>query len=179
MANNRKRLLAILFFTAVTTLPAIAVAANYWINETVQVPAGGLYYWSGTLYNGNRLQGSFTSGGGDIKFYILDGTNFAKYQNGQSFTTYYSRQAIQVPEVAFTVPYDGTWFVLLDNKYSWWTSKAVTVTLTVNAGGSTSGPGGPDYTEVFILGLLGLAGFCALGWWVSNSQRKNAQSPLS
>ena len=178
MANNRKLLLLLLFFTAATMLPSVCSAADYWINETVQVPASGAWRWYSNLYAGNRLQGSFASSGGDIKFYILDSDNFAKYQSGQSFISRYNRQAIQFPEVDFTVPYDGTWYVVLDNSYSFWTSKAVAITITVNRG-STSGLGGSDYTGVFILGVLGLAGFCALGWWVSNSQRKNARNSLS
>ncbi len=143
----------------------------------VQVQAGGATWWSGTLYSGNRVQGSFSVGGGDIKFFILDANNFAKYQNGQSFISYYNQQAIQVPEVDFTVPYDGTWFVLLDNKYSIWSNKAVTVKLTVNNGGNTSGPGGPtDYTGLLVAGFFVFAGLGAAVWWYSNSQKKKMQN---
>jgi hypothetical protein len=83
MANNKKLPLLILIFTAALTITSVCSAASYWINEIVQVSAGGASWWSGTLYARNHLQGSFTSGGGGIKFYILDASNFARYQNGQ------------------------------------------------------------------------------------------------
>jgi len=167
MIISRRLLFSILFVVALT-LPSICTAINYWINETTQVPAGGAKWWSGTLHAGDRLQGSFTSSGGDIKFFILDGTEFSRYQNGQSFTTYYSRQAIQVPGVDFTVPYDATWFVLLDNKYSIWTSKAVTVILTLNGGGGV----GIDTIGIALV-VFGILGALIVLWRVGQSINKS------
>jgi hypothetical protein len=154
---NRKIRVSLLLssFVLLTSTLGVCFASQYWINQTVQVSAGGSYYWSGTLHAGNRLQGSFTVGGGDIKFYILDGSNYAKYANGQVFTSYYRNQAIQVPQVDFVVPYDGTWFVLLDNSYSIWTNKAVTVTLTLDSssysGSNDSTSGIPSYVWLLIV----------------------------
>lgn len=142
----------VLILTA-TTL-GVCIASQYWINETVQVPAGGSTYWSGTLYKGDNLQGFFNVGGGDIKFYILDASNYAEYSNGQSFISYYKNQAIHVPQIDFTVPYDGTWFVLLDNSYSIWTNKAVTVSLTLNSN-SYSSTAGYSGTVIGVLAVIG------------------------
>jgi hypothetical protein len=133
-------------------------ASQYWINQTVQVSGGGGYHWSGTLYQGDRLQGSFTVSGGDIKLYIVDADNYAKYDNGQVFIARYSNQAIQVPGVDFTVPYDGTWFVILDNSYSLWNNKAVTVSLTLDSNGfvSTTNDSSMIIGDLAIIGVIAI-----------------------
>ena len=124
-------ILSLFVFVLISTTVGVCYASQYWVNQTAQVPAGGSAYWSGTFYQADRVQGFFTvDSGGDIKLTSSIQANYAKYSDGQTFTAYYSNQAIQVPQVDFTVPYDGTWFVLLDNTYSIWTNKAVTVTLS-------------------------------------------------
>ncbi len=90
------------------------------------------------MYKGNRITGSVLVGGGDINVYILDAANLAKYTSGSSFTSYYREQRVShLPSVDFTVPFDGTWAVLLDNQYSIWTSKSVAIQLTVDNSGSS------------------------------------------
>jgi hypothetical protein len=157
VSGLRRKFLVVLSFFAIVLLATtlgVCVASQYWINQTVQVPAGQATYWSGTFYAGNRLQGSFSVESGDIKFYILDAANYAKYSDGQAFIARYSNQAIQVPDVDFTVPSDGKWFVLLDNSYSV-LAKAVTVTLILKLNGiSNNSQSGIPSDTWLILGII-------------------------
>ena len=159
-------------FTLITNQLCVSCASQYWVNQTVQVPAGGSMYWSGTFYQGDQLQGAFNViSGGDMKFYILDAANYAKCSNGQTFVSYYENQAIQIPNVDFTVPYDGTWFLLLDNSYSIWTNKAVTVTLTLNSNHTNDNSGIPSETWL-IPGLIAVTCFGVIVYVSNKSQKK-------
>ena len=55
-------------------------------------------------------QGSITVGGGDINFYIVDSSTF--------YTSYKMERVSHLPSISFTVPYDATWYIVLDNTYS-------------------------------------------------------------
>ena len=175
MKSNLIVVLSLLFIALITGSLGVCFASQNWVNQTVQVRAGGSTYWSGTLYQGNSLHGSFTvNSGGDIKFYILDAANYAKYSNGQTFISYYKNQAVQVPQVDFTVPYDGTWFVLLDNSYSSWYSKTVTVTLAIDSS-STDGVSGIPIGTWVILGLVGIVFLGIIVYGVNESQKRQRQ----
>ena len=171
-------LFLVLFLVSVSI--GVCYAQQYWINETVQVPAGGSTYWSGTLYAGNRLTGTFTVGsGGDIKFVILDAANYAKYSGGQTYIARYVNQAVQVPQVDFSVPNDGTWFVLLDNSYSAWNSKIVTVTLTASSNSYSTTNDNPSTISTntwLILALIVVVIVIVIARVVSGRQKKKNYS---
>jgi hypothetical protein len=72
------------------------------------------------------------------------------------------------------VPFDRTWFVLLDNSYSTWTSKAVTVTFTLNSNGQTGSDENPAGIPISIWLFLGLIALAIVGVivYANNESRK-------
>jgi hypothetical protein len=54
------------------------------------------------------------------------------------------------------VPYDETWFILIDNSFSSWSNKAVTVSLTLNPNRHYSPTNDSDMTvdPLAILGII-------------------------
>ena len=149
----------------------IGIAADTIINETLTVQNGAARWWTITLYSGDRITGSLSVGGGDINFYILDGANLANYNAGQSFYVQYSRQGvIQLPSVDYTIPYDGTWAILLDNKYSTYNSKIVSINMSVENGYGSSG-------NIMIMMFFGLLAMGAIGLIIHEYQKK--KNPLT
>jgi hypothetical protein len=96
----------------------------------------------------------------------------AQYAAGQTFMVQYSRQRVsQLPTVDFTIPYDGTWVILLDNKYSVFASKSVATFMSVD-NGSTSG----NDSTLIVYGVCGMFIIGAMVAAIYEYQKKKALS---
>lgn len=77
-----------------------------------------------------RLKGNIRAKGGqnDINVYILNEDGFRKFNNGESATTYFSRQKISNENLDVQLP-ANIYYIVFDNRHAELTSKTVTVNL--------------------------------------------------
>jgi aspartate 1-decarboxylase len=74
------------------------------------------------------VEGTFTVTGSNvsgIKVYIMDDTNFVKWQNGNAFSTYYNSGEATSGDIPVGSPPGGTYHLIFDNTFST-TSKNIT-----------------------------------------------------
>ncbi len=116
-------------YTTVTTTVfsgSAAVNPNSYYYISFSVPSGAIDV---------ALTGSLTAAGGsgnDVKVYVVDYSDFVNYENGHSFSAYYSTGQETAFNVNVGLPSGaGTYYVIFDNTFSIFSSKTVTGTLTL------------------------------------------------
>lgn len=105
------------------------------IDATINIGAGGHAVWSLLLSNGNILHGEIEclNKNVDINVWLLSPWQLKAFKAGDEFFPYWeaSRERIVKGSFDFTVPEDGWYYLVIDNKFSWFTSKTVSVNLKV------------------------------------------------
>jgi hypothetical protein len=109
------------------------------VKGDVTVPAGAYLDYQFTIpsdaqKNSVSLSLEFTAQGGDndIKVYVLDSIDFSYYQNGQNYTSLYQSGRITTAGFSMNIPTNGTYYLVLDNKFSMTTPKNVNVQAAVS-----------------------------------------------
>jgi hypothetical protein len=96
------------------------------VNLDLWIDAGNYYTISSAAGEGWTIEGDFeVTSGNDIAFFICDADNLDRWSNGQSSVGYEVRDRTTFYEFEFEVPYEDTWYVVLSNHYSFFTSKHV------------------------------------------------------
>jgi len=81
------------------------------------------------------VNGHFAATGGtgnDIICFILDEDGFANLKNGQPSRTYYNSDRVTQAKIEARNLPPGTYYVLLDNRFSLFTPKAVQIEATLS-----------------------------------------------
>ena len=88
-----------------------------------QVAANSWTYWDFYLKSGYSVSGNFWVDNYNISFLILDESNYENWRNNNSYT--YLVKVVQSAGTSFsaTIQTSGTYYVVLDNTYSWFTDK--------------------------------------------------------
>jgi hypothetical protein len=108
------------------------------VNGLLTVNAGSYEYYSFTVPSGAsdiQVSGSFTASGGsgnDIRIYILDSTSFVNWKNGHSVSTYYNSGQMTTGTITATLPSGGTYYLVYDNTFSWFSQKNVNTWATLS-----------------------------------------------
>ena len=100
------------------TRSIVVPAGNYWVMP-LNVPAQGF-----------RVNGRFQAqggGGNDIEMFVLDADGFENWKNGHTVNTFFNSGRLTVKSFDFCLA-QGQYFLIFNNKFSWLTPKAVTVT---------------------------------------------------
>ncbi|MHA2143407.1 MAG: hypothetical protein ACXADD_18160 [Candidatus Thorarchaeota archaeon] len=158
--KHRNLLIGIIVVFAFSQLvqPAAAYDVDEWIDA-------GTYYavYIDDARDGGTIEVDFTvTSGVDIEFFICDADNFDKWINFQSAYIYEHRDLTSFYTTTFTIPDDGTWYVVFSNRYSWFTSKHVegTVDYTAPAANPAIDPMGAvlvgGFLLIFIVCIAGL-----------------------
>lgn len=116
-----------------TTKPKIVyvAAAPQEITRSIVVPASN--YWSMPLNvpaQGFRIKGRFEAQGGtgnDIEMFVLDADGLENWKNGHTVNAFFNSGRLTVKSFDFMLG-QGQYFVVFNNKFSWMTPKAVTIT---------------------------------------------------
>lgn len=93
-------------------------------NGNLTVDAGSYEHYNFTVPSSaptTTVQGTFTVSGGNgntIKVYVMDGANFADWQNGLNASMYYDSGALSSGNVTATLPSAGTYYLVYDNRFS-------------------------------------------------------------
>jgi hypothetical protein len=89
------------------------------INERKNIPA---HKWDGykrDLKEGNKIKGRIWEIGNDkINLYIMDEENFAEFFSGKEFNVEYECEGQKMCAVDFEIPYDDTWYVVVNNQFN-------------------------------------------------------------
>lgn len=115
----------------VLTLNILATAQKT-VEKAYAVPANS-FTWVGIQFpKESRLSGSFRAQGGsrnDIEVYIIESDEFENLKNGNEFSSIYSSGRRTTGKFDLRLP-AGDYMMILNNRFSLLTSKAVTVTFT-------------------------------------------------
>lgn len=98
---------------------SVVVSANSYFAVPMPVPAEGI-----------RIKGRFRAQGGsgnDIEMFVLDEDGFENWKNGHRVSPFYNSGRLTVASFDFTLG-QGQFYLVLNNKFSWLTPKAVTIT---------------------------------------------------
>lgn len=100
------------------------------VDESVKVSAGDYRAWSFSFSVGNELDGDISSDS-DVNVWLLSPREYEAFQNSETFHYYSqaSRKRTLGFRFAYTVQASGKYYFVLDNTFSWLTSKAVSVNL--------------------------------------------------
>ena len=77
-----------------------------------------------------RLKGHFVAAGGsgnDIRVLLFDPTNFLNWKNGHQASVMYNSGVITAADMSVPIGQPGQYFLVLDNRFSAFTEKAVSV----------------------------------------------------
>ena len=100
------------------------------LDETVRVPAGGYKAWELPMEKGDLLYLKLESDT-DVNVWLLTPREYEAFKNNETFR--YHAEASRKKTLGFTVTYvipeKDTYYFVLDNKFSWFTSKVVSVYL--------------------------------------------------
>jgi hypothetical protein len=112
-------------FVTIANGAAVVAAASYsWYTFAIPPNAGAI-----------SINGRFVATGGtgnDIVCYILDDDDFVNFKNGHAVSAYFNSQKMtQGPIAAANLP-AGTYYLVLDNRYSLITPKAVQIVATLS-----------------------------------------------
>ena len=105
---------------------AAAVPAASYLWYTFVVPLGA---------SNIAVNGLFSATGGtgnDIDCYILDEDGLANFKNGHPATTYFNSGKVTQAKVGAVLSAPGTYYLVLDNRFSLFTPKAVQVEATLS-----------------------------------------------
>jgi heme/copper-type cytochrome/quinol oxidase subunit 2 len=81
------------------------------------------------------INGHFTATGGtgnDIECFLLDEDGFANFKNGHTARTYYNSGKVTQAKIEIRNLPTGTYYIMLDNRFSLFTPKAVEIQATLN-----------------------------------------------
>ena len=108
-------------------------------NGALAIRAGSLSWYAFTVppgVSGVSVVGHFTATGGignDIIVYVADTDGLENLKNGHATRVYYNSQKVTQSEISATLPNAaGTYYLILDNRFSLLTPKAVQVNATLN-----------------------------------------------
>lgn len=107
-------------------------------NGTVTVRAASYTWYTFVVPTGATtvaVIGHFSATGGsgnDIECYILDEDGFANLKNGHSATTYFKSGKVTQAKVGAALTLPGTYHLVLDNRFSLLTPKAVEINAVVS-----------------------------------------------
>jgi len=103
------------------------------MNETKKIDAGTYAAWSLFLLKGNELRGEISCLNQDINVWLLSPPAYEAFVAGKEFVPYWQASRERIVQFAFdfTAPELGWYYLVLDNKFSWFTSKTVTVDLKI------------------------------------------------
>ena len=102
------------------------------VNGEYNVSPGKYYPIPFTLSSSATVTGSFSataSLGNNIIVYIFDQSNYALYQNGQSSSVYYNSGKVASGNINVYLN-SGTYYIVLDNTYSTFSTKDVTIQMS-------------------------------------------------
>jgi len=105
---------------------AATVNASRYVWYTFVVPPGA---------NTIAVNGHFTATGGtgnDIACYILDEDGFVNFKNGHPTNTYFNSGKVTTAKIGGVLGTPGTYYLLLDNRFSAFTPKAVQIEATLS-----------------------------------------------
>lgn len=102
--------------------------------EQTRVPANGYLTYTLTLdtrvFKECMLKGHFVAAGGsgnDIRVLLFDPTNFLNWKNGHQASVMYNSGVITAADMSVPIGQPGQYFLVLDNRFSAFTEKAVSV----------------------------------------------------
>lgn len=101
--------------------------------NTYVVEPGNFMWIPITLDRGVNVVGRYTAQGGsgnDIEVFILDDDGLTNYRNGHSSPTFYNSNGRKTVGNFNTWLGTGTYYIVLNNKFSFLSNKVVTLTLT-------------------------------------------------
>lgn len=103
-------------------------------SQQTRVPANGYSSYTLTLDPRGRseyiLKGHFVASGGsgnDIRVLLFDPTNYLNWKNGHQSFVMYQSGVVTVADMSVPITQPGQYFLVLDNKFSAFTEKAVSV----------------------------------------------------
>ncbi len=102
----------------------ISAAASTWYKFTVPENVSQV-----------AVNGHFTATGGtgnDIECYILDEDGFVNFKNGHPSRTYYNSGKVTQAKIGVANLSPGTYYIMLDNRFSLFTPKAVQIEATLS-----------------------------------------------
>ncbi len=102
------------------------------VNEKISVPAGSYKYWELSLSKGAELYGEIASNS-DINIWFLSPREFEAFENRETFHSHTtaSRKRTLGFTFTYTIPQTDKYYFVAENRFSWFTSKAVSVYLTI------------------------------------------------
>lgn len=107
-------------------------------NGAATVKATGYAWYKFTVpagANSVAVNGHFTASGGtgnDIDCYIIDEDGFSNFQNGHNANTYYNSGKVTQAKIGAANLPAGTYYLVLDNRFSLLTPKAVQIQATLS-----------------------------------------------
>jgi hypothetical protein len=107
-------------------------------NGAAAIPAGSYSWYTFAVPVGAStvaVNGHFTATGGtgnDIECYILDDDGLVNFKNGHPATTYFNSGKVTQAKIGAVLAAPGTYYLMLDNRFSLFTPKAVQVEATVS-----------------------------------------------
>lgn len=102
------------------------IEANKYIYIPFTFPETGMK--NPTLYGYIHAKGGTNN---DIKLRIMDQVNFVNWSNGNKSTDLLNTDKVTLYEVNYQLPKQGTYYIVIDNSYSWFTGKTVGCVLYV------------------------------------------------
>jgi hypothetical protein len=112
-------------FLPITNGAAAIPAASYsWYTFVIPVGASTV-----------AVNGHFSATGGtgnDIECYILDEDGLANFKNGHPATTYFNSGRVTQAKIGAVLATPGTYYLILDNRFSLFTPKAVQIDATLS-----------------------------------------------
>jgi hypothetical protein len=90
------------------------------------VIAGYYTYWQEYIDAGYQISGSFWANS-DVNFLVLDQSNYSNWVNNQSYNYIVQYSRSTGSSFSATINTGGTYYVILDNTFSWVTDKQCTL----------------------------------------------------
>jgi surface antigen len=112
---------------------SVSKVTTTWLDTMVSVPAASYKAWYGTMKVGYNVWGNFSVSQDaprflqDINFYVFDSTNYFKWVNNQSSSGIVVISRSAGTSYSATIPRTCRYYVVLDNTFSVFTPKIVTV----------------------------------------------------
>lgn len=102
------------------------------INETVKVDPGKYAYWKFSLAKGSKLHGEIASDSA-INVWLMSKGEYEAFERWEAFSPYAEASRKQILQFTFdhTVPETAEYYLVLDNRSSLFTPKAVSVYIKV------------------------------------------------
>jgi len=107
-------------------------------NGAAAVPAASYSWYTFVVPQGASIiavNGHFEATGGtgnDIDCFILDEDGLANFKNGHPATTYFNSGRVTQAKIGAVLTTPGTYYLILDNRFSLFTPKAVQIDATLS-----------------------------------------------